>query len=295
MFWPRHSPNFAAVRSAARSISPRELVVGVSGGADSMALAAALVAEGYTVHAVLVDHGLQAGSREVAESAAAQLRGIGAKCRIHSVDIAPGGNIEAKARQARYAALHSYSLPVAVAHTADDQAETFLLSALRGHATGMQPQGEVLRPLLGIRRKQTVAACEELGLNIWDDPHNQNRQFRRVGIRQEVLPLLAEITGGDPVPALAQAAANVVEDHAALETPASDDCLTLAAMPNARRRRAIAAWLHAHNAPVTGEGLRCIDALVTRWRGQGPVAIGGRLEVSRKNGKLSMNDQKGQP
>lgn len=303
-FWPRYSPNFAAVRAAARSIgrsiTADELVVGVSGGADSMALAAALVAEGFLVHAVCVDHGLQEGSFEVAEQAMAQLHKIGAICHICPVDIPAGGNLEAKARSARYAALHSFGLPVAVAHTKDDQAETFLLSALRGNATGMQAetisaQGKVLRPLLGIRRAQTMAACAELGFAIWDDPHNQDLKFRRVAIRNQVLPVIAELTGGDPIPALAQAATNAVEDDGALQTAATNDCATLEAMGKAQRRRAIAAWLHENHAPVTGEGLKCIDALVSNWHGQGPVAIGGRLEVTRKSGKLSVNDQKGQP
>ncbi|MCQ9371659.1 tRNA lysidine(34) synthetase TilS [Corynebacterium sp. 35RC1] len=281
-----------AVRVAARAVEPKHLVVGVSGGADSMALAAALIAEGYHVHAVAVDHQLQPGSAEAAAHAVEQLRSFGATGEVIAVHVAPG-NLEAQAREARYAALHSLGLPVAVAHTAEDQAETLLLSALRGRAVGMAVAGEVWRPLLNIRRSQTRGACEELGITVWDDPHNLDPRFARVGMRTQVIPLLAELTGGDPIPALARAAELIAQDEQALHTPAENDCSVLAAMPDAYRRRAIAAWLHTQGVPLSGRALSGVDALVVDWHGQGGVAVGGMLEVVRKSGKLSVCKRKG--
>ncbi|MDO5032267.1 tRNA lysidine(34) synthetase TilS [Corynebacterium sp.] len=316
-FWPRVSPNFLACRVAVREFcSARDLgcvAVGLSGGADSLALTAALVAEGIEVTALCVDHGLQEGSAAQAERAAEQARSLGAGARVLrvEVDARAGESLEAAARRARYRAFACFlsgadSGPdngvlreVAVAHTAEDQAETLLLSALRGQVTGMLPVTEVegtrvLRPLLEVRRAQTLGACAELGLKPWQDPHNADPGFRRVALRQEILPRLGEILGGDAVPALAQAAADAAQDNAFLTTAACDDCAELAAMPEPRRRRALAAWLREHGVEVSRESIRGVEKLCVDWHGQGPVAVAGprglgqRLEVCRVGGKLAL-------
>lgn len=299
-FWPRRSPNFLACRVAARAVvgeQPRAIAVGLSGGADSLALTAALVAEGHEVTALCVDHGLQEGSAAQARRAAEQAHALGAGAEVLRVDVGKQGSVEAEARAARYRAFAPWE-EVAVAHTADDQAETLLLGALRGKVAGMRERSDVegvrvVRPLLSVRRAQTEAACAELGLEVWQDPQNQDRAFRRVALRREILPRLQEIVGGDPVPALAQAAHDAALDDVLLSTHPTTDCAELAVLPEPKRRRAIAAWLREEGIEVTREAVRGIDALCTQWHGQGPVAVRGekkgtRLEVARVGGKLSL-------
>ena len=281
------------------------VAVGLSGGADSLALMAALLAEGHDVLALCVDHGLQDGSRAQAERAAEQARMLGARARVLNVEAGATGqkSMEAAARVARYRALAAAcadeGLEVAVAHTADDQAETLLLGALRGRVTGMSERSEVegarvVRPLLNVRRADTEGACAELGLSAWQDPQNADTHFRRVALRREVIPQLSRIIGGDAVPALAQAAGDAALDDAALRTPPTTDCAELAAMAEPRRRRAIAAWLVSEGVEVTRRGVGDVGKLCTHWHGQGPVAVrsarqvGQRLEVARIGGKLAL-------
>lgn len=308
-FWPRVSPHFLACRRGVRAAGlDRAVAVGLSGGADSLALMAALVAEGNEVLALCVDHGLQAGSRAQAERAAKQARTLGARAEVLSVEAGAGAaagveSMEAAARVARYRALAAAcageGLEVAVAHTADDQAETLLLGALRGRVTGMGERSEVegarvVRPLLNVRRADTEGACAELGLSAWQDPQNADTNFRRVALRHEVIPQLSRIIGGDAVPALAQAAGDAALDDAALRTPPTTDCADLAAMAEPRRRRAIAAWLVSEEVEVTRRAVGDVGKLCTHWHGQGPVAVrsarqvGQRLEVARIGGKLAL-------
>ena len=305
-FWPRVSPHFLTCRRGVRAAAlDHAVAVGLSGGADSLALMAALVAEGHDVLALCVDHGLQDGSRAQAERAAEQARKLGARARVLNVEAGATGqkSMEAAARVARYRALAAAcadeGLEVAVAHTTDDQAETLLLGALRGRVTGMSERSEVegarvVRPLLNVRRADTEGACAELGLSTWQDPQNADRNFRRVALRREVIPQLSRIIGGDAVPALAQAAGDAALDDAALRTPPTTDCADLAAMAEPRRRRAIAAWLVSEGVEVTRRTVGDVGKLCTHWHGQGPVAVrsarqvGQRLEVARIGGKLAL-------
>lgn len=306
-FWPRVSPHFLACRRGVRAAGlDHAVAVGLSGGADSLALMAALVAEGHEVLALCVDHGLQDGSRAQAERAAEQARKIGARAQVLNVEASAAvgaESMEAAARAARYRALAAAcadeGLEVAVAHTADDQAETLLLGALRGRVTGMSERSEVegarvVRPLLNVRRADTEGACAELDLSAWQDPQNADTHFRRVALRREVIPQLNHIIGGDAVPALAQAAGDAALDDAALRTPPTTDCADLAAMAEPRRRRAIAAWLVSEEVEVTRRAVGDVGKLCTHWHGQGPVAVrsarqvGQRLEVARIGGKLAL-------
>lgn len=305
-FWPRVSPHFLTCRRGVRAAAfDHAVAVGLSGGADSLALLAALVAEGHDVLALCVDHGLQDGSRAQAERAAKQARKLGARARVLNVEAGATGqkSMEAAARVARYRALAAAcadeGLEVAVAHTADDQAETLLLGALRGRVAGMSERSEVegarvVRPLLNVRRADTEGACAELGLSAWQDPQNAETHFRRVALRREVIPQLSRIIGGDAVPALAQAAGDAALDDVALRTPPTTDCADLAAMAEPRRRRAIAAWLVSEGVEVTRRAVGDVGKLCTHWHGQGPVAVrsarqvGQRLEVARIGGKLAL-------
>ncbi|HEY0637582.1 MAG TPA: tRNA lysidine(34) synthetase TilS, partial [Pseudonocardiaceae bacterium] len=213
----------AVVRRAVRRFLERHQVtrvaVACSGGADSLALAEAAVRHGAEVHGLVVDHGLQAGSASVAARAAEQLTALGcAKAAVLTVPVDATANIEAAAREARYRALDAArpdaAALVLLGHTLDDQAETVLLGLGRGSGArslaGMReldpPWG---RPLLGVRRADTVAACAELGLRPWQDPHNADPRFRRVRLRAEVLPLLEDVLAGGVAPALARTAAQL--------------------------------------------------------------------------------------
>ena len=290
-FWPRRSPHFLACRRALRPFDD-PAIIGLSGGPDSLALAAAAAAENKDVRCVVVDHGLQDGSAEVAERAVQMVQTFGLAAKIVRVDVPPG-NLEAAARSARYEALLAYGHDVWVAHTADDQAETLLLGALRGNPSGMAPRnGRVVRPFLGIRRADAVGACEELGLDPWYDPMNADPAFRRVAMRNQVLPLLSELLGGDAVPAIAATADRIAADQALIasltDLAPTTSCAELAEDAGPIRRRRLAAWLLEEGVPVQGDQLDAVEALVVDWHGQGPVAVAGGRAVVRKGGRLAI-------
>ncbi|HEY4460578.1 MAG TPA: tRNA lysidine(34) synthetase TilS [Pseudonocardiaceae bacterium] len=287
-----------------------EVAVGVSGGADSLALAAATayVAQrlDLRVHGLIVDHGLQAGSAQVAEDAAATLRKLGVDAvRVLPVSVGAEGGPEAAARRSRYAALRA-ALPspdalVLLGHSLDDQAETVLLGLGRGSGprsiSGMRPLDPPWgRPFLGISRAVTVAACARLGLTPWADPHNVDPRFTRVRLRAEVLPLLEDVLNGGVAAALARTAAQLREDTEALdewagriltELPEQLPVDALVDVPPAIRRRVLRRWLLAGDVrELTDAQLRSVDDLVGIWRGQGGVWLPGGLVVRRAHGRL---------
>ncbi|GAA4490719.1 tRNA lysidine(34) synthetase TilS [Rhodococcus olei] len=289
------------------------VAVALSGGADSLALTAAAVAEAGPVHALVVDHRLQEGSDEVARRAADRALAFGcASARVLPVRVDGPGGLEAAARSARYAALDAARAgrPVLLGHTLDDQAETVLLGLARGSGprsiAGMRDRdGPWGRPLLRVRRAVTERACGELGLQPYRDPHNLSPAFTRVRLRTEALPLLEQILGGGVAQALARTADQVREDGDVLDAVATDlrraattgdelDTEVLAAAPPAVRRRALREWLQVRGVSgLTDTQLRTADDLVGRWRGQGGVALGGgrrdaRLVLSRRRGRLSV-------
>ena len=284
------------VGSTSRVARAKPATCGVSGGPDSTALLAALLAEGLAVEAIVVDHGLQAGSAEVAERAAATARRLGATAQVVRVDArtgaGPGGaGAEAAARDARYRALAQASAGRVcfIAHTREDQAETYLLGALRGNPA--DPAHELRRPLLGVARADTAAACAELGLEPWTDPQNSDPAFRRVRVRGEVLPLLDDLVGGAAAAPIAAAAARVAADSAALEDWArgidATDVAALAAVPAAVRTRALAHLVRNRGGRVTAASLSDLARLVTDWHGQGPVDCGGGLRLARRAGRIT--------
>lgn len=291
-----------------------KVAVALSGGADSLALTAAAVAEAATVDALVVDHRLQAGSDEVAATAAATARALGCRSvRVLPVEVNGTGGMEAAARAARYGALDIArgGLPVLLGHTLDDQAETVLLGLGRGSGArsiqGMAPFDEPWgRPLLDVRRATTRQFCADLGLSPYEDPHNLSPEFTRVRLRREVLPLLEDVLGGSAAVALARTAELLREDNTALDEFAAEllvraefdgaglSCAVLADAAAAVRRRTVRAWLLACGVrAVTGAHLRAVDDLVVAWHGQGGVAVSGgergtRLVVVREHGRLTL-------
>ncbi|MEU0875949.1 tRNA lysidine(34) synthetase TilS [Nocardia brasiliensis] len=322
---PRRLPETAAALAVRRAVRAwraaygrSEVAVALSGGADSLALTAAAVVEMDAVDALVIDHQLQPGSDAVAAAAAAAALSLGCRsARILPVMVGGTGGLEAAAREARYAALAAArtGLPVLLGHTLDDQAETVLLGLARGSGgrsiQGMTEWAEPWgRPLLEVRRETTRRLCAEIGLTPHDDPHNHAPEFTRVRLRTEVLPLLEDVLGGGAAEALARTAAQLREDGAVLDAlagqlldSASDgDALvieTLATAPAALRRRAIRAWLLEGGAKaLTGKHLRAVDELITDWRGQGGVAVGGgtggsRLVAAREHGRLTLRLRSG--
>ena len=179
-------------------------------------------------------------------------------------------------------------------HTLDDQAETVLLGLARGAGTrslaGMAAgRGRWRRPLLDVTRGQTRATCAEAGLEPWDDPHNTDPSYARVRVRGQALPALELALGPGIAQALARTARQAREDADALDalTPDTDDVAVLAALPPALLARAVKRWAEqACDGAVTAAHVDALRALVEAWRGQGPVALPGGVQVGREGGRL---------
>ncbi|MGY1747206.1 tRNA lysidine(34) synthetase TilS [Blastococcus sp. SYSU D00695] len=319
------APAVAALRAAVRAglrADPRPVLAACSGGADSLALAAALASEargaGVRVGGVTVDHGLQPGSADRAQRTAELLRDLGLDPVLAlPVRVPRAGGPEGAARAARYAALaeaaRAHGARVALGHTLDDQAETVLLGLGRGSGprsvAGMvacREDGGVTwwRPLLGARRDTTRQACADQGLPVWDDPWNADPAYTRVRLRTEVLPLLEDVLGGGVAPALARTAGLLREDLDALDAWAAAELARLAAeagdgdlparplapLPAAVRRRVLRGWLRAAGVPdLQAVHLRAVETLVTGWRGQGRVDLPGGAGVVRASGRLVLS------
>lgn len=305
------------VRAAA--VQGRPVVVGVSGGADSTALAAAAVhahsrlegslGDADDLLAVVVDHQLQEGSGALASRVVDRLGVVGVRTQVVAVTVDPsrGGGLEAAAREARLAALRAVrpGAWLMLGHTLDDQAESVLLGLARGSGTrslsGMATlSGDLLRPLLGLRRHTTAQACREWGLDTWDDPHNRDPRFLRSRVRAELLPVMDEVLGPGVAQALARTAGLARADADALDlwadrvldaarTPAGQlDVAVLASseVPVAVVTRVLRRWVGGLGWAALDHGrTTAVLALVVDWHGQGPVHLPGGT-VRRAGGRL---------
>ena len=285
------------------------MLVAVSGGADSLALAAAAawVAPrlGLTAGAVTVDHGLQPGSAERATAVGQTCAQLGLDpVVIETVTVGRHGGPEAAARTARYEALSSAADRLGVpllllGHTLDDQAETVLLGLARGSGArslaGMPARsGRLLRPFLGLRRATTAAAVAALDLTPWDDPHNSDPAFTRARVRHDLMPVLEDALGPGVAESLARTAGLLRNDADALDEWAKTvDSLAvtdLLALPTAVRGRVLRAAAIAAGSPpgaLSAAHVRQLDRLVTDWHGQGPVSLPGGLVGAREYDRLS--------
>ena len=218
----------------------------VSGGADSLALLLLAHAHGLDAVAHHVDHGLRPDSGAdlaVVEAAAAPL---GVRVVPHRVSIEPGPNLEARAREARFAVMPG---GVATGHTADDQAETMLINLLRGAGTaglaGMRPGTR--HPILALRRRDTEELCARSGLVPVRDETNVSDVHLRNRIRSEVLPLLDAVAGRDVAAILARTSDLLRSDDDCLNALANDidptDARALVTAHPALASRAIRRWL----------------------------------------------------
>jgi tRNA(Ile)-lysidine synthase len=327
---PRLTPAIADIRRAVReSLTPLVPAAtsddaasaqtdehqGTRGG-DSLALAAAVAFEapraGFRAGAVVVDHGLQPDSAEVAQNAADQARALGLDpVEVRRVDVGEEGGPENAARSARRRALEaaaaaSGAVRIVLAHTLDDQAETVLLGLARGSGpdslSGMEVDAPpYLRPLLGIRRSVTRQFCLDSGLDPWDDPHNEDSRYARVRVRTEALPALESAIGPGVAEALARTAEQLREDAEALDHLALEwaeevaehaeagialPAAALATQPAALRQRVIRlAAQHEFGVSPTRSQTLAIARLATDWHGQGAVHLPG-VRVERRDGLL---------
>jgi tRNA(Ile)-lysidine synthase len=267
-------------------------VCAVSGGADSLALMVLAGAAGCDVTAVHVDHGLRKHSADEADVVAAAAERFGARFEAHRVVVAPGPNVEARARAARYRVLPP---DVLTGHTADDQAETVLLNLMRGAGLdGLRGLPVERRPLIAIRRADTHALCRALGLEPVADPTNDDRSLRRNRVRHELLPMLDVIAGRDVAPVVARQAELLSDDAALLDALSEvidpSDVKALQSAPLPLARRAIRAWLRCdsdaeHHPPDAATVERVLA--VARGEAKGSD-IGGGRRVVRSRGRLTI-------
>ena len=306
-----------SIRSAVRPYLEKleagdSFLVAVSGGADSLALAKALLIESVPLAlnaiAITIDHQLQEISDLQAAKVAAQLKEIGFVHVItKKVVVLLDSGLESGARDARYAAIsesmeETKAVKVFLGHTHNDQAETVLLGLARGSGARSlsamaSENGIYLRPLLSITREETEAACKEWALDFWSDPHNLNTEFTRVKVRREVIPYLEEHLDPGISKALVRTAALLRADADALDlwaqAESSDlECDRLAALPRAIRTRIIRQAAFAAGATpgkLTFEQVGAIDALICAWKGQGALSLAGGVKVERISGRLSLS------
>lgn len=322
---PFLAPAIAEIRLAVRTAladlpEGATVLVAVSGGADSLALAAATGFEaakrGLRAAALTVDHGLQDDSAAVAAQAAAAAGRLGLDALVVRVEVDGDGGPEAAARQARYRVLRDAArdigaTAVLLGHTLDDQAETVLLGLARGSgATSLQGMAPVredddglrwLRPLLGVRRETTRAFCAAADLQPWDDPHNDDDRYTRVRVRQRVLPVLETELGPGIAEALARTAEQLREDASAFdemihetiedivehaEAGISVSVAALAANPAALRNRIIRLVVDSEfGVSLTRAQTIEVARLVTDWSGQGPIDLPG-CAAARHGGRI---------
>ncbi|MEY4969932.1 MAG: hypothetical protein RLZZ277_163 [Actinomycetota bacterium] len=287
-------------------------LVAVSGGADSLALAAALFIEAQPLAlnpiAITIDHQLQDNSHLQAERVVQQMKELGyVQVLTKKVLVNLESGLESGARDARYEALaksaeETQAQKIFLGHNRDDQAETVLLGLARGSGarslSGMAVEnGKYIRPLLAITRDEIEQACKEWNLDFWSDPHNFNSDFTRVKVRQEVIPYLEANLDPGISRALVRSAALLRDDADALDAwadrEATDlDCDRLAALPRAIRTRIIrkaALGAGATSGQLTFEQIGAIDAMICAWKGQGAVSLAGGVKVERISGRLSLS------
>lgn len=294
-----------AVRGALSDVRGAPVGVAFSGGPDSAALLAAtcFVHDG-PVTAVIVDQHWYDKSTAVAGGAAAVARRLGAAAVVLD---GPAPRSEAAARVARYDALDRAVadlrlVVMLLGHTRDDQAETVLIGLARGSGArslaGMvSRRGAYRRPLLGVPRDTTRAACAAQEIETYTDPANADISFVRTRVREQALGALEAALGHDVRANLARTARLLRDDNDLLDELAGDaaaealvdgelDVARLAGLPAALRTRILHRWAAAVGGAPTAAHVGALDALVVGWRGQGAVSLPGGVRVGRRSGRI---------
>ncbi|MEO0048677.1 MAG: hypothetical protein RL556_9 [Actinomycetota bacterium] len=298
------------VRAALHNLDAGELVlVACSGGADSLALAAAAAFEATSkngvavrVGGVIIEHGLQAETAQVAAETKIKLEGLGlSPVIIAAVKVGKVGGVEAAARTARYQAIERVAhetgaSAVMLGHTLNDQAETVMLGLARGSGarslSAMTAEsGLYRRPFLSLSRAETEQACLDQGMEFWNDPHNVNERYMRVRVRRNVLPVLEEQMGPGIIDALARTADQAREDETALAelalqafdeigkikgTSIEISATDFKNLPLAVRHRITILVIEKLRAPALARvHVLAVDELVDAWHGQKSLTLPG--------------------
>jgi tRNA(Ile)-lysidine synthase len=290
----------------------QKLLVAVSGGADSMALASATLFEakklGLAVATVTVDHGLQPKSASVATQTQQKLLALGYKhALIKKVNVGKTGGPEAAARRARYQALEQVRLEtksdwIVLGHTSDDQAETVLLGLARGSGarslSGMsEVTGKLLRPLLSVSRKVTVQFCKDEQIRVWNDPQNKSLKFLRVRVRSKVIPFLEKQLGPGIAWNLIRSSDQLRQDDNYLSAVAlkefkklakttsssvSIEVAKLEKLPEAILHRVLKQSIDYFQLDSSRKHVLAVADLISNWHGQKPLSLPG-IRVLRKD------------
>ena len=315
---PRLTPEVADSRRAIRElleslgINNQRLLIGLSGGADSLSLTAAIgfEAEKLSIEpiAIIIDHSLQSNSAEVAENAKKTAEGLGVKAVIKKVTVGKQGGMENAARDARYEAFENALTEfdadyLVLGHNQNDQAESVLLGLMRGSGprsiAGMQQvSGNYLRPFLQLSRASLRQACADQGIEFWDDPQNEDSKFARVEIRKILAQLEASGSSG-VVAGLARTADQmreaeeiiqpIVENHIEqLGNPKVVSVEYLQFVDNSLRRRIIHKLGQLNGVELSRVHVLEIEKLVTNWHGQGPLSVPG-ITVERVGNNLHLD------
>lgn len=262
----------------------------VSGGPDSMALLLLAHAHGLIVTAHHVDHGARPESSSDIDFIRPVAEQLSIAIVVHTLSVPHGSNFEARARESRYAALPD---DVMTGHTADDQAETVLINLLRGAASqglgAMRPTTS--RPLLSLRRTETHALCDAHRIRTVTDSTNTDPRFVRNRVRNELLPLIADISQRDPVPILTRSADVLRTDNDLLDELAATidptDALAVANAPAPLARRAIRRWLADPYPP----DLATIERVLLVAKGEVLACdVGENREIRRSKQRLSLRN-----
>jgi tRNA(Ile)-lysidine synthase len=285
------------------------VLVALSGGADSTALAAVMAelreaGELSYLVALHVDHGLRPDSAQDGPFCQELCGSLRIPLERISVKVAPG-NVQAQARRARYSALQDAALKhqatrIATGHTRTDQAETVLLRLLRGSGarglSGIPPKrGPFIRPLIDRDRGEVVAYLRARGLPWREDPSNATPRFLRNRVRREVVPLLQALN-----PAIDKALSRTADllrgDERALlrqgrrlvSDPATVDLERLLSEPVAVRRRAIRVLWHRASGRSTDLCCHHVEAVLAICQRSRPsaVTLPSGFEASCRYGRL---------
>lgn len=300
------------------AVSYRRLVGGrasvllaVSGGADSMALlrgSHALASElGLRLEVATLDHGAREESAGEVRTVAARCAVLGLPCHVRALGLAPGPAFEARAREARRAALEVLRQErgldlIATAHTANDQAETVLMrlargTSLRGAAAIHARAGAWIRPLLSTSREDVLAYLAELGEGYVTDPMNADPAFFRARVRHQALPALIAAAGAQTVSRLSDFARAAARDEAFLAEEAgraavrlrlpdgSLDRVGLCALPEPLRARVLVAELERFDLHPEAALIDRVDSAARAGR---HTAITRTISLRCEGGRLRL-------
>lgn len=235
-----------------------QLAVAVSGGPDSMSLLHALsilrARLNFELYALSVDHGLRPEARAEVDVVAEFAAQLAVPFQSVQLKLAPGGNLQARARAARYEALWALVDQIspqgflATAHHADDRAETVLLRLIRGTSPAglavlSEREGHLLRPLIRAHKTDVLTHNERHHVPVCQDPSNLSRRFMRVRVRHELMPLLKELNP------------KIVEGLCALADESEGQPLGLSREQRAQLQSALSAPRSPVDLPL-GAGLR---------------------------------------